>query len=539
MFSKSGQISDSDTLISPSPGENNLTTNPTRVFPDLQQILIDSTNAGTGVCANAPIAGPVPQSVTECFAEFLPTIDYVGFAGTNATPLSLHFRFTARDGKGGVDSADTTLLIDNTAGPLRVTSQSSLVVYAGLSTQNVTWNVNNTNTASLAPNVKISLSTDGGLTYPYVLAATTPNDGSEAVNLPDVTTVLARIKVEAVGNIFFDVNHSNFNIISPSAASASISGSVTTSDGAPLAGVVMNLNGARTAKAITDGNGNYHFNNIETGNFYVVTPSFVNHHFSPSDRAFSLAANKTDATFTAMPDSVIVGNVIDTPEYFVRQQYLDFLGREPDPVGLNFWSDQVLSCGADTACAERRVIDVSAAFFHSLEFQQTGGLVDGLYRASYDRRPLFSEFMPDVATVAGDRSAASKAAFVNEWVQRPAFQTAYGGLTNQAYVDTLIGHTGVGFTANEKSDLLNSLNAGASTRADVLRQIAEDERFVAAKRNAALVMMQYFGYLRRDPDERGYQFWLGKLNEFNGNFEQAEMVKAFIISTEYRNRFRQ
>lgn len=542
MFSKSGQISDSDTLISPSPGENNLTTNPTRVFPDLQQILADNTNAGTGVCANAPIAGPVPQSVTECFAEFLPTIDYAGFAGTNAVPLSLHFRFTARDGRGGVDSADTTLLIDNTAGPLRVTSQSSLVVYAGLSTQNVTWNVNNTNTASLAPNVKISLSTDGGLTYPYILIASTPNDGSEAVNLPDVTTVLARFKVEAVGNIFFDVNHSNFNIISPSAAAASISGSVTTQDGAPLAGVVMNLNGARTAKAITDRNGNYHFNNIETDNFYVVTPSFVNHHFSPSDRAFSLVANKTDATFTAVPDAVIVGNVIDTPEYFVRQQYLDFLGREPDPVGLNFWSDQLLSCGADVACAERRTINVSAAFFLSDEFQQTGGVVARLYSASYNRRPLFGEFMPDVATVAGNRSEGSAArieAFVNKWVQRPAFQTAYGELTNQAYVDTLIGNTGVGFTANEKAELLNSLNAGSLTRADVLRQIVEDERFVAAKRNAVFVTMQYFGYLRRDPDERGYQFWLGKLNEFNGDYEQAEMVKAFIISTEYRNRFRQ
>jgi len=77
------------------------------------------------------------------------------------------------------------------------------------------------------------------------------------------------------------------------------------------------------------------------------------------------------------------------------------------------------------------------------------------------------------------------------------------------------------------------------TRASALRQIAENDRFVAAKRNAAFVMMEYFGYLRRDPDASGYQFWLNKLNQFGGNFEQAEMVKAFINSGEYRQRFGQ
>jgi hypothetical protein len=70
-------------------------------------------------------------------------------------------------------------------------------------------------------------------------------------------------------------------------------------------------------------------------------------------------------------------------------------------------------------------------------------------------------------------------------------------------------------------------------------QIAENDGFAAAKRNASFVMMEYFGYLRRDPDANGYQFWLNKLNQFDGNFEQAEMVKAFIVSTEYRDRFRQ
>ena len=71
----------------------------------------------------------------------------------------------------------------------------------------------------------------------------------------------------------------------------------------------------------------------------------------------------------------------------------------------------------------------------------------------------------------------------------------------------------------------------------MLRRIFEDERFLSAKRNEAFVMMEYFGCLRRDPDASGYQFWLNKLNQFGGNFEQAEMVKAFINSGEYRARF--
>jgi len=73
----------------------------------------------------------------------------------------------------------------------------------------------------------------------------------------------------------------------------------------------------------------------------------------------------------------------------------------------------------------------------------------------------------------------------------------------------------------------------------VLRSIAENEQFVNAKRNEMFVMMEYFGYLRRDPDEAGFNFWLQKLNEHNGNFEQAEMVKSFIVSGEYRARFGQ
>jgi hypothetical protein len=310
----------------------------------------------------------------------------------------------------------------------------------------------------------------------------------------------------------------------------------------------MLLSGARSALAITDAGGNYRFANIDTGNFYTVTPAIVNYHFSPASRSFSLLGNTTDAVFTGTRDAASNINVIDTPEYFVRQHYLDFLGREPDSAGLSFWSNQIRSCGNDFNCIERRTINVSAAYFLSIEFQKTGGLVDGLYRASYGRAPHFDEFMPDAARVGHDvivgdpdwerQLATNTQEFLDAWVERAAFHAAYDNLANDGYVEALISHTGVTFTDSERATLVGDLNGGTLTRAQVLEQVAQDERFVRAKFNEAFVRMQYFGYLRREPDDAGFHFWLNKLNEFEGNFERAEMVKAFIVSAEYRDRFR-
>ena len=331
----------------------------------------------------------------------------------------------------------------------------------------------------------------------------------------------------------------------PTAAPATISGRITTPDGSPLAGVSLRLSGARSARVITNANGEYRFESVDSDNFYTVTPTLVNYHFAPESQSFQLAANNVEAVFTGTRDAVVSGNAIDTEDYFVRQHYLDFLGREPDESGFNFWSDQIRSCGTDGGCRERRTINVSAAYFLSIEFQQTGGLVDGLYRASYGRSPRYAEFMPDTAVVARDvvvGSAgwaqlleANKQAFVNAWVDRADFRAAYDGLGNDAYVNSVISRASC-FNGDGNA-LVNGLGDGSLTRAAVLRQVAENEGFVRAKHNEMFVMMEYFGYLRRDPDAAGYNFWLNKLNQFGGNFEQAAMVKAFIVSGEYRQRF--
>ena len=211
-----------------------------------------------------------------------------------------------------------------------------------------------------------------------------------------------------------------------------------------------------------------------------MTPAILNYQFSPASRAFSLLANMSDAAFTGSLNSVITGNVIDSPEYFVRQHYLDFLNREPDDAGLNFWSDQILDCGNDFHCIERRTINVSAAYFLSIEFQRTGGLVDGLYRASYGRAPRYTEFGPDTAAIGRNvivnapdweqTLATNTEEFLNGWVQRPGFRAAYDNLANDGYVDTLISNTRVEFTAAERETLLNGLNDGTLTRAQVLQR---------------------------------------------------------------------
>ena len=412
-------------------------------------------------------------------------------------------------------------------------------------------------------------------------------------------------------------------------------------------------------------------------------------------------------------------NPIDDPAFFVRQHYLDFLNREPDAAGQAFWQNEINSCALVAACIENKRVNVSAAFFLSIEFQRTGYLAYTTHRAAFGPNALggspapvlYGNFMRDVQQlqrgfVFGQPGAdavleANKVAYFNEFVARPEFVSKYPStLTNEQYVDNLLASAGLspsqvrlfvvsltnnqenppvtptlttggarpasfgtarfqfndaqtalsftatisnidvgGQTADTNDDLvaahihagpnspptnnpvvwgffgapfndnnpndqsfsptaggvggtfrgkwdapegngttlaaqLNNLREGRAyinfhtkqfgggeirgnfpaatvfrdqlvaglngatmTRATVLRAVAEAEELQTREFNAAFVTMEYFGYLRRDPDTAGFNFWLNKLNAFNGNFQDAEMVKAFISSSEYRQRF--
>ena len=254
-------------------------------------------------------------------------------------------------------------------------------------------------------------------------------------------------------------------------------------------------------------------------------------------------------------------NQLQDTTAFVKQHYRDFLNREPDPSGLAFWVNNIDGCGSNTPCREVKRIDTSAAFFLSIEFQQTGFLVYRLYKTSFPASPArprglprFAELIADAQTigngvVVGDpnwqgKLEANTVAFINTFVSRLEFQAAYPAqLTAAQYVDNLNTLAGGALSTNERNALVNGLNGGQETRATVLRKVAEDVDFSNAEFNRAFVLMQYFGYLRRNPDAApdtdfsGYDFWLAKLNQFGGDFRAAEMVKAFITSGEYQARF--
>jgi len=258
-------------------------------------------------------------------------------------------------------------------------------------------------------------------------------------------------------------------------------------------------------------------------------------------------------------------NPLDTTEYFVRQQYLDFLGREPDEAGLHFWINNIESCGPDSNCRTARRIDTSAAFFLSIEFQQTGYLVYRAYQAAYGDMPgapvplKLSEFNPDrqqlglgiVVNQDGWQAALAnnKRTYTAEFVQRAKFVTAYPDtMTPAQFVDKLFMNARLTPAANDRLGAVNEFD-GAANSADVaargraLQRVAENLTLQQQEFNRAFVLMQYFGYLRRDAnsapdtDFSGYNFWLDKLNSFEGNFRNAEMVKAFLVAGEYRSRF--
>ncbi len=159
----------------------NPTEQPTRTFPRLSDLLNNTSSQ----------------------AEKLPVLD-----------RAMDFRVTVRDnlaGGGQTDSDDMVVTVEGSAGPFQVTFPNTAVSVSGGLT--VTWNVANTDAPPVsATDVDILLSTDGGLTFPTVLAAAVPNDGSHTVALPDIFTNTARTKVQGAGNIFFDLSNSNFTI---------------------------------------------------------------------------------------------------------------------------------------------------------------------------------------------------------------------------------------------------------------------------------------------------------------------------------------
>jgi hypothetical protein len=328
------------------------------------------------------------------------------------------------------------------------------------------------------------------------------------------------------------------------AAPATISGIITTSAGEPLGGVSVKLGGDKIDRTITDSSGGYRFTDVDTDGFYSVTPTLTNFTFAPPERSFSLLGDRTDAVFTAVPTTQL-GNPLDEEGFFVRQQYLDFLNREPDHSGFLYWSDEIANCGGDAACIRARRIAVSASFFASEEFQQTGSFVYRLYRAGLARPVTFAEFLSSGPSImVGPGGDTSRDKFARDFCARADFIARFSAATTpEAFVDALIASIKNDSGAdliNQRDALLTAYNAVSNdvglSRSRVLRLAIEQPAFTQAEFNRAFVLMQYFGYLRRDPDQGGFDFWLDVLNNRERDNYLA-MVCAFVTSTEYQQRF--
>ncbi len=284
------------------------------------------------------------------------------------------------------------------------------------------------------------------------------------------------------------------------------------------------------------------------------------------------AAIKNNASFSTNPILYMgcefilppTSNPIDNTRIFIRQHYYDFLNRQPDQPGWDFWVGTIDSCGSDPGCIEVKRINGSRAFFESIEFQETGYYVYRLNKISFSTftsengftgpNPRMEQFFIDQQRVGQGVIVGNpgweallnqnKAAFAEEWVLRPRFQNDYPlSMTNEQFVDKLYQTANVSDPATRNA-MVNGLNNGTETRASVVKNIALSSAVGDNQplfRNPAYVMMQYFGYLRRNPDDapdgnlEGFNFWVGQLN--NGIKTPFDMVNAFISSPEYRGRF--
>ncbi|HZG51708.1 MAG TPA: DUF4214 domain-containing protein, partial [Pyrinomonadaceae bacterium] len=245
-------------------------------------------------------------------------------------------------------------------------------------------------------------------------------------------------------------------------------------------------------------------------------------------------------------------NPIFNTSFFVRMNYLDFLSREPE--AAEPWSAVLNNCSDvnnNPACDR---LTVSSAFFRSQEFQLKGLYIYLLYKSALNRRPTYDEVIPDMRSVTGqtpEEVYQKKAAFVAAFAARQEFTNLYGASSNQAFVDTLLGRyslqqittedpatpDGTAQVTQTRQQLVAGLASSAYTRAQVLRALVQSNEVETAEFNGAFVAMQYYGYLRRTPEEEGYNNWLNYLNNNPNDFRK--MVDGFMNSVEYRLRFGQ
>jgi hypothetical protein len=235
-------------------------------------------------------------------------------------------------------------------------------------------------------------------------------------------------------------------------------------------------------------------------------------------------------------------NPIDDARFFVRTQYLDFLEREPDSAGWDYWTNEIRRCGNSSKCLGEQRARVAAAFLAGQEFQETGFFVYRLYKATLGRMPTYREFKADRARLIGNPNLkVAKRAFVQSWVKRSQFTRMYPSkLTAEQLVDALLKNifatSGITLEYLRPKLIAESGNEGARVR--IVQDLAEDDGFSRNENDRATVLMHYFLLLKRDPEVGGLSYWIDVIAKQHPP-DSRQIARAFIGSKEYRWRFRQ
>ena len=399
-----------------------------------------------------------------------------------------------------------------------------------------------------------AVSYPGGLNSASLVAGDFNNDGKPDFALTSqgdtevkilLNTSLTRTPAVQLSSASYSVNEGDprvdITVSRTGDTSSSASAKFTTNDAAGLQNCNV-FNGIASPRCdFIVQNGTVSFAAGEASKSFSI--ALINDSYAEGNENFTITLSnpvggsmgaQTNATVMIVDNDSTTGpNPIDNTAFLVRQQYLDFLGREPDPPGEAAWISTINNCPPNDMTCDR--IHVSQLFFQSAEFQQRGYFVYRFYPVSFGRKPDYDEFVPDLASVSGflddSQLEAAKVAFIAEFMARQAFVSAYNSLNNTLYVDALLNTAGV--TLASRQQLIDGLNARTLTRAQVLRQIAESNEVVTQYFNQAYAVMEYFGYLRRQPDA----FYLDWIAYLNGGGTPRGMVTGFVNSAEYRQRF--
>jgi photosystem II stability/assembly factor-like uncharacterized protein len=529
------------------------------------------------VTVNVTLAPPAgfPNAVARSY-----TINAVGGNGWTAT-LRLHYEDSELNGND-----ESTLQIYrndgsnwNVQGATNRNTVDNWVEYAGV-TQFSLWTISSSPpTAGSTPSpTPTAAPTPNPTPTPIATATSTPTPTPTPSPTPTPTPVSPTIQFSSST---FSVGEGGGHVTITVTRTGDTSGGATvdyrTQDTDSFTfscrDVVSNMGSAYARCDFATVVGTFNFAAGETMKSFDIP--IIDDSYHEGNETFSVVlSNSTGATLgspSTATVTIIDNDAVDGPNpilqtndpgiaFFVRQHYLDFLGREPE--AGEPWSAILRGCAdqfnvdpnSPSAGCDR--ITVSGAFFGSPEFKDKGFYVIDFYRVAFGRLPLYSELVTDLASLVGTTAQevfARRAAFANNFAQRPEF-ASIAALSNSNYVMTLMagtmgqnynltsittpdpanpdGTTKVTLTTN---DLINRLNANTLTKAQVLRAIVQSDQIVNIEAVSTFVASQYYGYLRRTPDTAGFNSWVNYLTTHPTDFRT--MVNGFMNSIEYRLRF--